>query len=358
MKVIFLLFFVATQSLLSQAIELKNKKLIQYYDLINEAEKYITNNELAKADIYYKDAFNHLEQPPAKDLYNSMTVLLKLKKYESAYHYYEILKCLEYNFDENYFTTNFPDYIKYKKNPCRFKLDLTYKNELDSLFERDQYYRKISNGKYSEYKKELTETDSIVSRGLLKLIKEKGFPNEYNLGLKSANKSFFQNFYFIIWHQLKSNLYSSQKVNFSPEINLALNEGKITPENAAFLFDLINGQNEYSSKHFSIIQFITNNGSAVPIYDQIINKTADVDCCYVTYAFYPEKRNDSMKKMIINVDEKRKKIGLSLVDDDLKKKIFSLNNKEYIFPEAVIEGMNFKNKNDSDTFKNHMFKVK
>lgn len=358
MKIIFLLFFVAiNNSLLSQSLELKNKDLIQYYALVNKAENNIVKGDLNEADINYRETYNYIKNPPAKDLHNNMTILLKMKKYESAYKFYETLKCLQYNFDDSFFTTHFPDSIKYKNNACKFNLNSTYQKQLDSLFEKDQYYRNLSNGNYSKYKKEMSQSDSIVATTLLKLIKEKGFPNEYDLGLKSANKVFFQNFYFIIWHQLQSNLYYNQKVNFSAEINGALNEGKITPENAAFLFDLLNGNNDYTSKHFVINQFITSNGSDVPIYDQIKNNTANVDCCYVTYAFFPEKRNDSMKKMIINFDEKRKKIGLSSVDDDLKRKIFSLNNREYVFADTVIEGMNFENKTDSDFFKKHMFKI-
>ena len=62
--------------------------------------------------------------------------------------------------------------------------------------------------------------------------------NEYNIGISSDNETFFHNFYFIIWHQLASNNISSQKVNFSIEINKALNSGKIRPDIAGFLLDL------------------------------------------------------------------------------------------------------------------------
>jgi len=87
-------------------------------------------------------------------------------------------------------------------------------------------------------------------------------------------------------------------------------------------------------------------------------KTANVDCFYVTYAFFPEKRNEPVNKMILAINNQRTKIGLSLIDDDLKKKIFSLDHKEYIFPEVIIEGMNFETKSDSESFKNLMFKIK
>ncbi|MFP3534465.1 hypothetical protein SB763_34490, partial [Burkholderia sp. SIMBA_042] len=84
--------------------------------------------------------------------------------------------------------------------------------------------------------------------------------------------------------QLATNNISNQKVNFSNEINKALNEGKIRSDIAGFLFDLNNGTNNYS--YFKIYQFLSNEGK--------------IDCCYVSSTFLPERRNDKVNDIINN----------------------------------------------------------
>ncbi|WP_353150398.1 hypothetical protein [Chryseobacterium sp.] len=353
----YLLILLFTGILQAQTIELTNQKMITYYRFINKAENSIVNGNLEAAHSFYKEAFAAHKEPNAKDLYNSMVVSLNIKDEKDASENYYQLKCLGYSFDGDILKNRLESLTSEHKK-CSFQIDLSYKKTLDSLFTIDQHYRKLSDGNYNKYQKEITRSDSIASVNLLKLIQKKGFPNEYDLGLSSANKVFFHEFYFIIWHQLATNLYSPQKVNFSQEIGKALNNGKITPENAAFLLDLNNGRNDYSSKHFSITQFVTSNGSNIPLYEQSMQKIAHVDCCYVTYVFFPEKRTESIHKMIKEITERRTKIGLSNVDDDLQKKIFMLNNTEYKFSDAMVEGMAFEKESDLEFFKKNMYKIK
>lgn len=357
-KSIVLLFFsVVSPTLFSQSFELKNEKLIQYYQLINEAEINITQNNLEKANQSYKSAFNILENPPAKDLYNDMIVSIKLKDYQSAFYHYQTLKLLKYGFTDHFYDNNFPKNIKYKKLKKTINFDNHYKKQLDSLFVIDQHYRNFSKGDYANYRKEITKSDSIAATRLQQLIHAKGFPNEYDISLESANKVFFQNFYFIIWHQLKTNLYSPQQVNFSDDVVQALDKGKISPEDASFLLELLTGTQDYSMDLFSIHKFLSSNGGSQPIYDQIKNKMAKEDCCYISKFYLPEKRDAYTKKLINEVNKKRTKIGLCTIDDDLKKKIFSLKNDDYKFSNVVIKGVQFTEDNDMNMFKEHLIKI-
>ena len=96
----------------------------------------------------------------------------------------EGLKKLNENFKKNSYS---------KLLPCKNVIDYNYKKKLDSLYNIDQYYRNLSKGNYGIYKNELTRTDSITSNNLYKIIQEKGFPNEYNIGISSDNETFFHN---------------------------------------------------------------------------------------------------------------------------------------------------------------------
>ena len=340
------LFFITLFTLVSliaktQNYELKDKRLIKYYTLTNEAENKIIANDLTSANNLYKEAFKEFNYPHAKDLQNSMNVALKVKDLESAYNYYQSLKCLGKEFSSSFLAENFKNHEQYKLKSCENKIDLNYKKTLDSLFTIDQHYRKQSNGNYSAYKKELTKGDSITSKNLYNLIHKKGFPNEYNIGLKMKSWVYFHDFYFIIWHQLAGNNISSQKVNFSMEINQALNEGKIRPDIAGFLLDLNNFTNDYS--YFKIYQFIADDGK--------------FDCCYLSKDFLPEYRMEKSLKKIREVNAKRKLLGLSTTEEEIHKSLFYQNNKDYIFSNNVIEGFNFKNPKDVEKFKSYMIKI-
>ena len=335
-KLLIIIFSILSFISKSQTIELKNKKLIKYYELINDAEKKIINNELINANHLYKEAFKEFTFPHAKDLHTSMKVALNINDSKFAYDNYQSLKCLGENSVDI-----FKDDEKYNVKSCENKIDIKLKKNLDSLFNIDQYYRKLSKGNYSAFKKELTKSDSIASVNLLQLIQNKGFPNEYDIGLEMNSEVYFHDFYLIIWHQLASNLYSPQIVNFSNEINKALNAGKIRPDIAGFLLDLNNSTSDYS--YFKIYQFISDNENA--------------DCCYVNKDFLYENRTEKSLSKIQDVNYKRKLLGLSSTEDEIRKSIFSLKNKEYIFSNNVIEGWNFTDPKDAEKFKSLMIKL-
>lgn len=339
-QILVLLFFIFNFYAKSQNYVLRDSTLVKYYNLTNEAEKDIINNDLTGANNLYKESFKDFKYPHAKDLYNCMKVALKTKDLETAYRHYEALKCLGQNFSDDFLEDNFKNIKNFRATTCKNTIDVEYKKSLDSLFEIDQYYRKLSKGNYSAYKTEITKSDSTASLRLLKLIQKKGFPNEYNIGLKSADNLFYQKFYYIIWHQLATNNISSQKVNFSNELIKALNEGKIRPDIAGQLLDLNNGSYDYS--YFKIYQFMTKD---------------KIDCCYVSEAFLAGKRTEQVNIKINEVNQKRKLIGLSSTEDEIKKNIFYLKDKDYVFTSITIEGFHLKNESDSEKLKKNLIKL-
>lgn len=356
MKNLLLLFVCSCAYLSAQTIELKNKELISYYDLINKAEINIVDNNLVAANNMYNQAFKFLKEPQGKDLYNALQVALKIGDKSNAYSRYHILKCLGYPFETNYISEHFKD-EKLPKIKCSNVIDQPYRKTLDSLLSIDQEYRLLSKGDYKKYQKEITQNDSIASINLLKLIQKKGFPNEYNIGIEDKSDLVLQNFHFIIWHQLGTNKYSSQKVNFSEELNKALNVGKISPQSAAFLYDLNNGSANFSSMHFDILEFITPNGSKEPFQDQVANKTANSECCFVHEWFFPEKRSDVAIDTVTKLNKSRKQIGLSDLDSELVKLKFILNNKEYIFGNIGLKKSVMENLNQLEYLKKYLIKL-
>ncbi len=341
----------------SQVVEITNPDLIKYYEIINRAEISITNQDMKEASHLYREAFENNPQPLGKDLYNSMLVFLKIKNYPHAYKNYSKLKCLQFSFQKNFLENHFPIRFKNKKQRCQINLDYKLKKELDSLYVLDQKYRRLSKGDYAKVRTELTTTDSIASSNLASLIAEKGFPNEYDIGFGSAHAGFSQKFYVIILHQLANNIFSPQVINFSKQLNEALNQGKISPESASFLLDLNNGRNQFFSKHFAINGFVYSNGSNLSIWDQTEQGISIRDCCYVTYGFYPEKRTEELHSLVKQLNENRKKIGLCTIDESIKKSEFSLKNKDFFISENTQENHSFDDEKDAHFLRDHMFKI-
>ncbi|WP_027385142.1 hypothetical protein [Chryseobacterium gregarium] len=356
MKKLLLLIYFSCAYFSAQTIELQNKELISYYEIINRAEIDIVNNNFTDANNLYKQAFAIIEQPQGKDIYNSLQAALKAGDENNAYNQYFTLKCMGYPFEKEYFSNHFKS-KKLPKKQCNITIDQSYKKTLDSLHDIDQKFRNLSHGDYKKYQKEITQGDSIASVNLLRLIQKKGFPNEYNIGIEDKADLSLHKFYFIIWHQLATNNLSSQKVNFSEELNKALNVGKISPQSAAFLYDLNNGSASFSSMHFNILEFLTPNGSKELFYDQVQNKTAKSECCYVHEWFFPEKRSDVAIDTVTKLNKSRKQIGLSDLDSELVKLKFILNNNEYIFGNIGLKKEALENINQVEYVKKYLIKL-
>lgn len=121
----------------------------------------------------------------------------------------------------------------------------------------------------------------------------------------------------------------------------ALNQGKILPEHAGFLMDLNNNTQNYDSPVFKIAELYELTANKENPHIAMENSEYTTDCCYIHPWFYPEKRNERGVETAKKLNEHRKKIGLSTIDDELKKRIFSLNNKEYVLVKTTISGHQF-----------------
>ena len=354
-KIILLFTFFSFSCFYSQNYELKNPILLQYYKKINSAEEFILENKLDSALVNYKSAFSIFKNPHSVDIYNSLKVALKTKDNKWVEEKYQLLKCMGYSFDDEFLAQN-EDLQKIKKDDCKIKINFSLKKSFDSLFVIDQHYRNLSIGDYTKYKKEITTSDSIAATKLLKLIQKNGFPNEYDIGVNSfKNNPLIHQFYYIIWHQAQKNKYSPQQVNFSKEIEKALNNGKITPYIAGFLIDLNDGTNNFHTEAFAPHGFVI--GDVTHAVTMIKAGNTD-ECCYITKYYFPENRNQSIDEKIEHTNISRKKIGLNDILSESKKSLFLLKNKDFIFPtqKTIIHAVSTNE--DVDEWKKRLYLIK
>ena len=125
---------------------------------------------------------------------------------------------------------------------------------MDSLFVRDQFFRKIDRIKYKD---SIVKTDSTNVVKLLELIKEKGFPTERKTGVYGVFE--YTPFSLMVVHNHITGY------DFSNIVKNAINSGELDNRIGAELLNLslANGQDLYGSMSGGLVQFALCEGKNI-----------------------------------------------------------------------------------------------
>jgi len=159
---------------------------ISYFDIVNQAERYIINNEFPKASEAYELLFNLYTNNSYPDLHNACVCYIKQNKYENAFKLAEKLVQHGYlleDFDQEAFRP-LKDRLEWDEfvNEYFPKLRNSYFNTLDTNY-RNKLFHAIRNDQtaalslYSEYRDSIFywQVDTLVI-----LINQYGFPSCFN----------------------------------------------------------------------------------------------------------------------------------------------------------------------------------
>ena len=151
-----------------------------YYAYVNNAESLVLKSDFKKAIISYDEAFRYKKDVFLKDIYNQAVCYAILNKKHKCIKNLKTLLNYGYPLDSLLSNEKFKKTIANYNFNERILYDSTYKKIMDSLFTRDQFYRKIDRLKYKD---SIRITDSTNVIKLLELIKQKGFPTERKTGV-------------------------------------------------------------------------------------------------------------------------------------------------------------------------------
>jgi len=274
-----------------------------YYAYVNNAESLVLRSDFKNAVMTYNKAFKYKKDAFLKDIYNQAVCYAILNKKSKCIKNLKILLNYGYPIDSlllngklkkvatNY---NFNEKILY---------DISYKKIMDSLFKRDQFFRKIDRLKYKD---SIRITDSTNVIKLLELIKQKGFPTERKTGV-------YQEFDYsplslIIVHN-HINGY-----NFSNIIMNAINSGELDNRIGAELLNLslANGKDLYGSMSGGLIKFALCKGK------DIIKETP-----FGIVKIKPELIEEKNKNRLL--------IGLDDIETNQTKILYNEKNKYFLF---------------------------
>jgi hypothetical protein len=278
----------------------------KYYEHVNNAENFILKNDFNKAILSYNDAYRYKKEVFLIDIYNQAICYAILNKKNKCKKNLKIL--LSYGYPLDSLLTN----EKFKKVIYNFKFnekllyDISYKKTIDSLFNRDQFFRLKAPINYrKKYSDSVKKIDSLNVVKLLQLIQKKGFPTERKTGVYPGFD--YSSFSFIVVHNHIIGF------NFSNIVLNAINIGELDNRIGAELHNLsvANGGDLYGSMSGGLIQFAHCNGR------NIIKKT-------------PFGIVKLKSKSIEEKNKNRMLIGLDDIETNQKKMLYNEKNKFFL----------------------------
>ncbi len=282
-----------------------------YHVLTNKAELAIVDNDLNSATQYYDSAFALRSKPFAIDAYNASICAIRVKQWEMAFHYANILA--DIGVGANFFKRNiyYLDLAEQKgweellaRAEAGLKRKAAYKpllSVIDSLVKKDQYvnHNWRASGMASKERQIMDLTYDTIAAHLSRIFDSVGFLSEDMIGASLSENgneiSYGLPFDVIIVHN-----YQSRRTGdtlFNRILRKALQEGQIKPDYYANIRDFGGGISEkayYGSSHF-----------------------------YVMYkcSLYLEHYN---KERLPAIEEARTNIGMGTTADYLKKLIYNI----------------------------------
>lgn len=288
---------------------------IEYYPVIDHAERYIMEEKYGEALGLYKKAFDKVKVGFARDYHNAILCAIEVNDTEFAFEYLEKLvsKGVELRWfqrNEDYYKPllNLPKWKRFIENYDLIKasnfditFDYEYAGKLGEMFNRDQKVREGANPDFQKIKEVDLENLAIFRE----LIERKGFPTEEMLGVFTPNANLIDLHIQIVHHQ-KNHKADSTLFDLNLILFLAVRNGKLHAEQAAEYFDIagssIGGIGKYGTT--GVIKLRGEEG------------------------FYKIKYSDDDLKTI-NLN--RRNLGLSPRDIYIEKIIFQRTNKNTKF---------------------------
>lgn len=208
-----------------------------YQNHINQAELNLVRGEKENALNIYYTILTTAQGNFCKDIYNAMVLSTELSKTDTFFIFLDML--LPKGLSNEYINNNeeftlyhgLPEWKEFlEKNKNHPNINLSLKEKTDSLFIKDQYFRKME-GSYKLYIDTIHYIDSINMEFLFDLIASDHFPGEDDIGVNTFSGDLG---YDIVFHHYtqQSSLNTSLNKITPILVNLVL-EGKIMPNKAA-----------------------------------------------------------------------------------------------------------------------------
>ena len=285
-----------------------------YYNLVNQAEiKIIEDNYNEAVDLYLK-AFKTVPNGFVRDYYNATVCAIKIAKYDTTFFLLDSL--VTKGVGKSIFTT-YSVFNPLKKKP-KWQLFLSnfdknrqvFLNKKNVELERilkgiqysDQEFRAKPNS-YQEYTDTIKKIDKNNVRILKQLIEKYGFPNERLIGRENPKEDNIPSF-IVFFHQCQKMSENREDYDFTSIQIEAVKKGELDPHFLAKWLTL-QAKPENNLGGWGICQINSPNGKKSSF---VVVKTT------------PQQKEDINKKRLV--------YGLETLEEFNKKAVFALKESE------------------------------
>lgn len=207
---------------------MRTENISRYHQLVNKAELAICQDNFSNAYLFYREAFNHIDKPFGKDLFNAAIVAGKQNDQKMLSEYLQKLVNNLEDFDhlKSVFVKTYISEEEWETLLSNRKVDFDpeFKKEVREVFYRDQMYR----GNYDVQDSNLYNNLIINLKWILAKTRESKFPAQQELGYKSMFIG--QEHHLVLHHATQRRSYDKSLIDLEPLLLQAVLTGRLDPE--------------------------------------------------------------------------------------------------------------------------------
>lgn len=304
--------------------------LTTYHPFINQAEKHIINGDYLDALGAYDKAFEGDKRGFMKDYFNAAVCATYTGNADKTYFY--LLKVASKGISLDFIKNEIAfmgiqqdinwrafelNYLE-EKRKADSHVDKQLKEVLDRLMNRDAWFREKNEVAFADTIAVIDAQNALI---LEKIIEEKGFPSEDEIGCGDGGMPIIQYpFYTLMRRQAGDN----QTVNFSNQLIKAAQAGKILPHFATHIMATQNANDIFFARHLFKIVADDLPDFQDRVFSNKLNKWV--------YVQIDEEQERS-------INELRLSNGMEILAEYRQKILFSLNDHRFLLPYRALAGM-------------------
>lgn len=246
-------FYILLFAVILSCSKTKEYNSEEYFEHINNAELVICDEHFEKAIKEYEIAFDAIEKPFGKDVFNAALSSQLLNDFEKRDNYLQqiINNSNELDFVKSVFVSNYMTEQEWNKLLLKqeIKFDQTLRTEFNEIHDRDQLFRPM----YETHDDTINSNRKINLKRILELTDVSGFPSQIELGYSNYLRK--QPHDIVLHHTAQRRSKDKTTTDLEPILKSAIQNGRFDPEQAIFYLNFQNDQEKGKFEVYSSWQY-------------------------------------------------------------------------------------------------------
>jgi hypothetical protein len=315
-------FYILLIAIIFSCSKTKEYNSEKYFELINNAELAICDENYEKAISEYEVAFNAIQKPFGKDIFNSTLSSQLMNDYDKRDNYLQqiINNSNELDYVKSVFVSKYMTEQEWKKlvSKREIEYDQTLRSEFNEIHARDQLFRPM----YETHDDTINSNRKINLKRILELTDSDGFPSQVELGYDNYLRK--QSHDIVLHHTAQRRSYDKTVIDLEPILKSAVKNGRFDPEQAIFY---LNFQDDQEKGKFEVYSSWQYKHPLLP--DSLNNKVWFRKLDEEQISKINEKRKEWLANSISDIVTKTEflnKSGLPFVFTSVRKSIANLHD--------------------------------